>query len=330
VPRRAAGVAAVELGGQIGGEPFGGLGRLGRIDCRQLGKPSLGLVLIHGGFVDGRFVRTGPAARSCHRVLRMIHATHYPHIDRQERAMFPIRDLNPTRITPIVTIVIIAANLLVFLFQPKEPGGPAEAFVYENAAIACEITTAQPLSGDEIAGGACQDDNATAVFPGKNIWLAGLVSMFLHAGLFHVLGNMWFLWIFGNNVEEAFGTLGYVALYLVTGVAATGVFVAINPDATIPLVGASGAIAGVLGSYLVLFPTHRVLSLFGFVFVPIPAIIFLGVWLVSQFLVQGAGVAWEAHVGGFLAGVALTFPFRTIMLARIARLHEPRTSFLMR
>ncbi len=245
--------------------------------------------------------------------------------------MFPIRDLNPTRITPLATVAIIAVNLAVFfLWQPQSPDAEVESFAYENAAIACELTTGQALSLDEITTEQCRDAAEPARFPDKNVQLAALVSMFLHAGVFHLLGNMWFLWIFGNNVEEAFGTIPYVALYLVTGLIATASFVLANPDSTIPLVGASGAIAGVLGSYLVLFPTHRVLSLLGFIFVPIPAIIFLGIWFVSQFGIPSEAVAWEAHVGGFVAGAVLTLPFRPLLLRRVTRLHEPQRTFLVR
>src|SRR5690606_29238973 len=149
-------------------------------------------------------------------------------------------------------------------------------FAYEYAAISCEVTTGEPLSVDEITSGRCVDGPEAPLFPGKNVWLSVLVSMFLHAGVFHVLGNMWFLWVFGNNVEEAFGRVGYLLLYLVTGLVATAGFVLGNPDTTVPLVGASGAIAGVLGAYLVLFPAHRVLSWFLFLIVPVPAVIFLG------------------------------------------------------
>ncbi|RPI20297.1 MAG: rhomboid family intramembrane serine protease, partial [Actinobacteria bacterium] len=161
------------------------------------------------------------------------------------------------------------------------------------------------------------------VFPAKNVYLAAFTSMFLHGGIFHLLGNMWFLWIFGNNVEEAFGRVGYLALYLVAGLAATGGFVLGNGDSTIPLVGASGAIAGVLGAYAVLFPQHRVMSLLFVVFLPIPSVIFLAFWFFSQFLVADATVAWEAHVVGFLFGIAVATLLRGPLLGRLARIHRP-------
>ncbi len=224
-----------------------------------------------------------------------------------------------------MTTVIIAANIAAFfVWQPQATDAEAERFAYENAVIACEITTREPLSLDEIQTGRCFE-GGPPVFANKSVWLAALVSMFLHGSLFHLLGNMWFLWIFGNNVEEAFGPLGYLAVYLVTGFAATVAFVTANPDSTVPLVGASGAIAGALGSYLVLYPTHRILTWFLFFFVPIPAIVFLGAWLLSQFAVEAPGVAWEAHVAGFLAGVALTLPLRSALLRRVARLHRPQS-----
>ncbi len=239
--------------------------------------------------------------------------------------MFPIRDINPSRIKPVATIVLIAVNVLVFLlWQPQGSEIDAQEFAFERAAIACEITTGAPLTIDEIRSDVCNDDPSEApLFPDKGIYLAILVSMFLHAGFVHLASNMWFLWVFGNNVEEAFGTLRYVAFYLATGVVATLAFVLSNPDTTTPLVGASGAIAGVLGSYLVLYPAHRVLSLVVFLFVPVPAVIFLGLWFLSQFAVPDPGVAWEAHVAGFVAGVLLTLPFRRTLLARVEGLHHP-------
>ena len=127
----------------------------------------------------------------------------------------------------------------------------------------------------------------------------------------------------GNNVEEAYGTGGYLLLYFVAGFGATAAFVIANMNATVPMIGASGAIAGVLGAYLVLFPTHRVLTLFLFFFVQIPAGAYLAFWFLLQFAVQEPGVAWEAHVGGFIVGVLITLPLRSVLLARVRRLHQP-------
>lgn len=238
--------------------------------------------------------------------------------------MFPIRDLNPTRITPIITLALIGLNVAVFFFwQPSGDAAEETEFLYENAAIACEFTTGDPLTEDEIVNDRCLDDAGTPAFPDKNIWLAGLLTMFLHGGIGHLISNMWFLGIFGNNVEEAYGTLGYLLLYLVTGGIATAAFVLGNPEATVPMIGASGAIAGVLGAYLVLFPTHRVLTLFIVFFVHVPAGAYLALWLLLQFAIQQPGVAWEAHVGGFIAGVVITLPLRSMLLDRVRRLHQP-------
>jgi membrane associated rhomboid family serine protease len=141
--------------------------------------------------------------------------------------------------------------------------------------------------------------------------------MFLHGGVAHVLLNMWFLWIFGNNVEEAYGHLRYLGFYLVGGIAATLAFLFFNAESTIPLVGASGAIAVALGSYAVLFPGHRVLSFVGWIVVRVPAALFLAIWFFVQFGVGDTGVAWEAHVGGFVVGALVTLLFRRRLLARV-------------
>ena len=240
--------------------------------------------------------------------------------------MIPIRDINPTRIFPIVTVILIAINLLAYFgWQPAPDSDAGEDFLYEQAAVACELTTGDPLTVREFRTGQCIDgDTGTQKAPGKNVWVAGFVSMFLHGSILHILGNMWFLWVFGNNVEEAFGSIGYLIMYLVAGVVATASFVLLNPDATDPLVGASGAIAGVLGAYLVLFPRHRIMTLLFVFFVPIPAMFFLGFWFLSQFAIADVGIAWEAHVGGFLLGALVALPMRELLLRRIRDLHTPR------
>jgi membrane associated rhomboid family serine protease len=245
--------------------------------------------------------------------------------------LIPIRDLNPTRIFPVVTLLIIAVNLAAFfLWQPRDNIDQEATFLYENAAISCELTTGDALTAAEIRSGVCDEHDAgvPAEFPDKNIWLAGFVSMFLHGSVIHILGNMWFLWIFGNNVEEAYGSFGFLAMYLASGIVATATFVLANPTSTDPLIGASGAIAGVLGAYLVLFPTHRVLTLLLFFFVQVPAVLFLGLWFFSQFGMADASVAWQAHVGGFAFGVLLTLPLRTFLLRRVATLHSTRPRYV--
>lgn len=233
--------------------------------------------------------------------------------------MFPIRDVNPTRIRPFVTWAIIAANVLVYFALQPQQSPEADEFVYQYAAIPCEVTTGHPLDQQEIASGVCsRADRGTEVFPDKSVWAAVVVSMFLHGGIAHLLFNMWSLWIFGNNVEEAFGPVGYLAMYGAAGVAATLGFVLVNRDLTVPLVGASGAIAGVMGAYLVLFPRHMVMTLVFFRVVAIPSVIFLGIWLVTQFALvdQASGIAWEAHVAGFIFGALLTLALRPVLLRR--------------
>ena len=233
--------------------------------------------------------------------------------------MFPIRDINPTRITPLVTLALIGVCLFVFFFvQNQSTGAEVEEFLFRRAVISCEITTGDPLTAFEIVNQVCSDQPGAPVFPEKSPWVAAFTSMFLHAGLAHVLFNLWFLWIFGNNVEEAYGHGGFLVLYLIGGVAATLAFVMLNPGSTVPLVGASGAIAAVLGAYAVLFPGHRVLTLVVWFPVAIPAAIFLGIWFFAQFGLGGSNVAWEAHAGGFVFGLVATALFRRSLIRRVA------------
>jgi membrane associated rhomboid family serine protease len=232
--------------------------------------------------------------------------------------LFPLRDVNPTRITPIVTLALIGANLLVyFLIQGRGTIEEQQALVYERAAISCEVTTGFPLGIDEIVGDVCLAGAQDPLFPDKNVFLALVTSMFLHGSVGHVLFNMWFLWIFGNNVEEAYGHVGYLLLYLIGGLAATGAYVALNPEATVPLVGASGAVAVAMGAYVVLFPGHRVLSLVGWFLLPVPAAIFLIIWFVAQFGLGGTNTAWEAHAGGFVFGAGISLFLRSALMRRI-------------
>lgn len=236
--------------------------------------------------------------------------------------MLPIRDENPTRITPWVTFLVIGICLLVF-FGVQNQGGEQDQveFLFRRAAIACEVRTGTPLSPSEITEAVCQRNDEAPIFPEKQPWISVFTSMFLHGGVGHVLFNMWFLWIFGNNVEEAFGHLRYILLYVAGGIVATLAFVFVNPDSTVPLVGASGAIAAVLGAYGVLFPTHRVLSLFGWFLVHVPAALFLGLWFLAQFGLGGTNTAWEAHVGGFIFGLVVAALFRGSLLRRAGQVH---------
>jgi membrane associated rhomboid family serine protease len=226
--------------------------------------------------------------------------------------VFPLKDDIPTRSWPLMTVGLIALNALAFVYQfslhGAGPGGAkaAEAFVFEFGLIPCRLSGA--------CAGAPDAPSAVATV---------FTSMFLHGGLFHILGNMLYLWIFGNNVEDTLGHGRFVAFYLVAGVAAALAQTMLNTRSHVPMIGASGAVSGVLGAYLVLFPHARVLCLImlGFFIrlIYIPAVIVLGFWIVVQFISGylalalgggGEGVAWFAHVGGFLAGMALLFAFR--------------------
>ena len=237
--------------------------------------------------------------------------------------MFPIRDLNPSRLLPAVTFVLIAVNVIVFFgWTPLADPGKGQAFMYERAAIACEVRLGRPLTFPEIRGDDClAQPSGQAVFPEKRPTLSLVVSMFLHGGIAHLLGNMWFLYLFGNNVEEAFGHVRYLAMYLVAGLVAAFAFVFARPDSTVPLVGASGAIAGVLGAYVVLYPRHTVLAFAFLSVIPVPSVLFLGLWFLGQFFVGDVGAAWESHVGGFVFGAALTALVRAPLLRRVEAVH---------
>lgn len=235
--------------------------------------------------------------------------------------MLPIRDDNPTHRSALITGAIVAACLWAFFAE--QPFDPAESveFLYERAAISCELVTGDALTADEIRSGICESAPGPAVFPDKSILVSVLTSMFLHANLAHLFGNLWIFWIFGNNIEDHLGHVRFLVFYLLTGVFATATFVVMNPSSTVPLIGASGAIAGAMGAYLILFPTVGITAiippLFFFPF-RVPAWIFLGLWLAGQFAISSdAGqVAWEAHVGGFVAGAAYAAVRRKKILRR--------------
>ena len=244
--------------------------------------------------------------------------------------MFPLRDDNPTRSRPLVTLALIVVNLAVFfLWQPSAFWLPApdragleqSAFLFQYAVVPCEIVQGAPLDEAELLSGRCSETPGAPVFPHKNVYAAALASLFLHGGLFHIGSNMWFLWIFGNNMEEAFGRFRYLGFYLLGGVVATLAFVLLQAGQAVPLVGASGAIAAVLGGYLALFPTRRVLGLVGIWPIPVPAAFFLALWFFGQFATEDASTAWQAHVAGFAFGFLATFLLRAPVRARLRRLH---------
>lgn len=203
--------------------------------------------------------------------------------------MFPLGDDNSTRRTiPVVTYLLILVNLIVFLIELA--GG--DTFIYTWSFVPSYFISNPAVE-----------------------WVTIFTAMFMHAGWLHILGNMLYLWIFGDNVEDSLGHIKFLIFYLLCGVAATFAQMAADPASNIPNLGASGAIAGVLASYLVLFPRQRVRVLvFSFV-IPLPAIIVIGFWFVLQIFSQAGstttdGVAYMAHIGGFIAGLILTFILR--------------------
>ncbi|HEV7536754.1 MAG TPA: rhomboid family intramembrane serine protease, partial [Acidimicrobiia bacterium] len=212
--------------------------------------------------------------------------------------------------------------IFIYGFVQPHAADQEVEFLAEHAAIPCEVVHAKPISNElsqecdgqlRIPG---QPVTSSAEpFPGKNVFLAIVVSMFLHGSWLHVLGNMLFLWIFGNNIEDRLGPVGFAVFYLVAGVVAAATHIATQANSTVPVVGASGAIAGIMGAYLVLFPKARVLTiipLFIFLqFVYLPAFVVLIGWFLLQFLTNpNSGVAVAAHIGGFLFGAAIGLVLR--------------------
>jgi membrane associated rhomboid family serine protease len=240
------------------------------------------------------------------------------------RPMFPISDENERGHGPaFVTLACIAINVLVFLFL-QGGGGPEGAdFTYGYSAVPFEITNGVDLVEDETI---TIDGQSVAIpqEPGPSpIWLTLLTSLFMHGGWLHLGGNMLFLWIFGDNVEHRIGHGLYLLFYLVAGVIASFAQILVNTDSVIPTLGASGAISGVLGAYLVLFPTNRVTVFLFRVLVPVPAIVAIGMWGVLQVVsglaapADAGGVAYMAHIGGLVAGLAAGLLFRMMF-------NEPR------
>jgi membrane associated rhomboid family serine protease len=233
--------------------------------------------------------------------------------------VFPLKDNIPTERTPIVTIALLVLNVVAYFFWQQGGltlGDPSSPHYLNNlidyAAIPYEIThpgAECDLRGETVTCGQSGE-------PQPATWITPFTSMFMHGGLLHLGGNMLFLWIFGNNVEDAMGHVRFIVFYLLSGLAAMALQVIIEPDAMVPTVGASGAVAGVLGGYLILFPRARVLTLifivFFFTFIELPALLILGFWFVTQLLfgffnlaepAGGGGVAYFAHIGGFVFGM---------------------------
>jgi membrane associated rhomboid family serine protease len=215
--------------------------------------------------------------------------------------MIPLKDINPTRTFPFVNVALIVANVAVFLYQLTLSPHAFKVFVLANAMVPGRIPAF--LAGHAPA--------SVALYP-------LFTSMFLHGGWMHILGNMLFLYIFGDNVEDMFGHFGYLVFYIFCGIGSGLLHVLFNWGSPVPALGASGAISGVMGAYAVYFPHNRILTFFFIFLIPVPAILILGYWFVLQFL-QGigslgggatGGVAIWAHVGGFLMGVVVALVVR--------------------
>jgi membrane associated rhomboid family serine protease len=246
--------------------------------------------------------------------------------------VFPYRDENETVRTPVVTMAFIAINALVWFVV--QGAGMTEALLASvcNLGLVPGELTGQARVGDATPLG---EGLACVVDPGRapeHIF----TSMFLHGGWGHILGNMWFLWLFGNNVEDSMGRMRFIAFYLICGIGAAAAQVMADPGSIVPMVGASGAISGVMGAYIVLYPRVRVfmLVILGFFItsIAVPAWVMLGYWMLLQVFggvfspAEGGGVAFWAHVGGFVAGVALIklFARRDYIAEHKARHWNPR------
>jgi membrane associated rhomboid family serine protease len=217
----------------------------------------------------------------------------------------PISDENPTSRRPYVTYALIVVNVLVWFFELSR--GVFES-TFDYGAIPSWVLH-QMRDGTLQLGGLVRGGGAITLHQ-EVPWPWTLVtSMFMHGGWLHIIGNMWFLWIFGDNVEDAMGSAKYLVFYLLCGLAAAAAQVLSQPSSQVPMVGASGAIAGVLGAYIVLYPHARVRCLWIlFIIITtvwVPAWLLLGIWFISQFFMPGEGVAWMAHVGGFITGFLL-------------------------
>lgn len=226
--------------------------------------------------------------------------------------LFPIGD-DDRRLerTPVVTIVFMVANLVVF-FLLQQAGANTD-FIYGWSVIPAEITSGTDLVASQVVEARGQRVEVPGAPGPQPIYWTVLTAMFMHGGYAHLFGNLLYLWIFGDNVEERIGPLGFLSFYLLCGVAATLAQVALNPEGVLPNLGASGAISGVLGAYIVFFPRNRVHALLFYFVVSMPAFIVIGIWILFQFFNgMGAvvatetslgGIAYGAHIGGFVMGV---------------------------
>lgn len=231
--------------------------------------------------------------------------------------MFPLRDDNPTHRFPVLTVALIALNVLVFAFQSTKPNPAEFATVAELKASQTGIVCEFAVVPDRVLDGDAPADPCVDINREQGRFTGLVTHQFIHADLLHLLGNMLFLWVFGNNIEDRLGRLRFLPFFLLCGVLAALGQALTDPTSAVPLIGASGAISGVLGAYILAYPRARVLALVTVIPVRLPAWIVLGVYIAFQFVYvsgqaqEGAGgVAYWAHIVGFVAGMALLFPFQ--------------------
>ena len=245
--------------------------------------------------------------------------------------VIPIGDYHPTKNTPWVTYALILANVLFYIIQI----GEGQAFTNAHAVTPYELTNGRDLTGPPQQLLVRMPDGNTLALPIQQsageiyvdpafehqptplpVWSTLLTAMFMHGSPLHLLGNMLFLWIFGDNVEETFGRLGYLALYLTAGVVGFLIQSMANPESMIPILGASGAVAGIMGAYLILFPMNPIRVIILYFPADLPAFLVIGFWIASQFVLgvyeldrlgHTGGVAYLAHIGGVAAGIAATY-----------------------
>lgn len=222
--------------------------------------------------------------------------------------MIPLQDNVPTRHVPIVTWSLILVNAVVFMIELSLPGPVLEHAIYHLGLVPARFT--DPAWGAQVG------------LTANSFW-PFLTSMFLHGGWLHIIFNMWALWIFGDNVEDRMGHGRYLVFYLLCGIVAAVTMTVVTPSTTVPTIGASGAIAGILGAYFIFYPTAEVIVLLPIFIFPlffsVPAVVYIGFWFFMQFLTgtlslmssseAAGGIAWWAHVGGFIAGALLCKPF---------------------
>ncbi len=217
--------------------------------------------------------------------------------------MFPLKDTIPSREFPIVTWLLIVVNSVIFLVEISLPTDVLTSIFYQFGVVPARYSHPEWA----VVLGLPIDD-----------YLPFLTNMFLHGGWMHIISNMWTLYLFGDNVEDSLGHTRFLVFYLLSGIAASVTHYIFNADSTVPAIGASGAIAGVMGAYFIMFPHSRIITFIPLFFIPyfieIPAFVYLWVWFVSQFFSgtfsmlspeSGGGIAWWAHIGGFLAGIIL-------------------------